>query len=142
MPRLNFLSQDDGFLMGATLNSVHPILAAKDVITSVRFFEALGFHLSFQDDPKSPRYAAVTRDGIELHLQWADDQQWAFPTDRPTYRFVVSDVDEIFSEFSQSGCIDPSSASPWAKPAHTPWGTREFHLRDPGKNGLQFYQPA
>ena len=32
--------------------------------------------------------------------------------------------------------------SPWGMPADTPWGTREFHLRDPGGNVLQFYQSA
>ena len=25
-------------------------------------------------------------------------------------------------------------------PADTPWGTREFHLRDPDLNGLQYYR--
>ena len=30
--------------------------------------------------------------------------------------------------------------SPWALPGDTPWGTREFHVRDPGGNGLHFYQ--
>ena len=128
--------------MAAILSRVQPVLAARDVLTSVRFFERLGFRMSFQDDAENPRYAAVTRDGVELHLQRADEQQWAFPTDRPIYRFVVNDVDAIFSEFSQSGCIDVSSVSPWSKPANTPWGTREFHLRDPGQNGLQFYQTA
>ena len=107
-----------GSSMSATLNSVHPVLAAKDVMTSVRFFKGLGFRLSFQDDLENPRCAAVTRDSIELHLQWADAQQWAFPTDRPT--FVVSDVDAIYSEFSHSGCINTSSGSPWSKPADTP----------------------
>ena len=31
--------------------------------------------------------------------------------------------------------------SPWASPGDTPWGTREFHVRDPDGNGLQFYRP-
>ena len=129
--------------MTARLQNVHPVLMAKDVAASVRFYSALGFTLSFVDQPGDPKYAGVVRDGVELHIQWADSEQWAYPTDRPAYRFVVSDVDAIYREFAASGSINPgtSQGSPWAVPADTPWGTREFHLRDPGQNCLQFYQP-
>ena len=129
--------------MTTHLQSVHPVLMAKDVAASVQFYSALGFTLSFVDRPGDPRYAGVVRDGVELHLQWADPGQWAYPTDRPAYRFVVSDIDAIYREFAGSGSINPatSDGSPWAVPADTPWGTREFHLRDPGQNSLQFYQP-
>jgi len=129
--------------MTARLQSVHPVLMAKDVAASVQFYACLGFTLCFVDRPDEPRYACVVRDGVELHIQWADPGQWAFPTDRPACRFVVSDVDAIYREFAASGGITPgaSDGSPWAVPADTPWGTREFHLRDPGRNSLQFYQP-
>lgn len=129
--------------MTAHLQSVHPVLVAKDVAASVQFYSALGFTLSFVDQPGDPKYACVLRDGVELHIQWADPEQWAYPTDRPACRFVVSDVDAIYREFAESGSINPSTSqgSPWAVPADTPWGTREFHLRDPGQNSLQFYQP-
>jgi hypothetical protein len=73
----------------------------------------------------------------------ADLDQWAHSIDRPSYRFIVSDVDAIYSEFFESGSVGPQTGenSPWAAPADTPWGTREFHLRDPGQNSLQFYRP-
>ena len=85
----------------------------------------------------------VQRDGVELHIQWAGLEQWAYPIDRPAYRFMVSDVDTIYAEFKESGLIgaETSQHSPWAAPADTPWATREFHLRDPGQNSLQFYRP-
>jgi catechol 2,3-dioxygenase-like lactoylglutathione lyase family enzyme len=129
--------------MTAHLQGVHPVLMAKDVAASVQFYSALGFGLAFVDRPVDPKYAGVVRDGVELHIQWADPGRWAYPTDRPAYRFVVSDVDAIYREFAGNGGIDPgtSGGSPWAAPADTPWGTREFHLRDPGQNCLQFYQP-
>ena len=129
--------------MTAHLQSVHPVLMARDVAASVQFYSALGFTLSFADQPGDPRYAGVVRDGVELHIQWADPGQWAYPNDRPAYRFLVSDVDAIYREFADSGGVNPGSSqgSPWAAPADTPWGTREFHLRDPGQNSLQFYQP-
>lgn len=126
------------------IKSIHPVLAARDVATSVAFFHRLGFATTFLDSPESPRYAAVVRDGCELHLQWQDASNWQGAGDRPTFRFLVSDVDRLFQEFQASGVApDPSvPASPWAVPGDTPWGTREFHLRDPGGNGLHFYCPV
>lgn len=114
----------------------------RDVAESLRFYERLGFAVTFQDDPAGPRYAAVRRDAVELHLQWADAGQWADPVDRPVYRFLAPDVDALYAEFVAGGVIGPdASGGPWATPANTPWGTREFHHRDPGGNVLQFYRP-
>ena len=56
------------------------------------------------------------------------------PNDRPSYRFVVQDVEELRREFSESGVSD---MTPVAK---TPWGTLEFHARDYDGNLLQFYR--
>lgn len=128
--------------MSATLLSVHPVLASNDVAGSVRFYRRLGFALLSQDKPTDPKYAVVQRDGVELHLQWAGLDQWAYPVDRPVCRFLVSDVDAIYREFVSSGAVSAeiSQGGPWAKPNDTAWGTREFHLRDPGQNGLQFYR--
>lgn len=129
--------------MKTCLRSVHPVLMARDVMDSVRFFQGLGFRLLFQDAPDDPKYAGVQRDHVELHIQWGDPSQWAYPTDRPVYRFVVDDVDQLYEEFAGNALktSGPDSTSPWASPAETPWGTREFHLRDPGGNILQFYRP-
>lgn len=130
--------------MDPFLRAVHPVLPARDVDASVGFFRRLGFALAFVDSQERPRYAAVVRDAVELHLQWADESQWAQPTDRPVFRFVVNDVDGLFEQFCRAGVIDPNEPgpSPWARPGNTPWGTREFHLRDPAGSGLQFYQPV
>jgi hypothetical protein len=129
--------------MRPSLQAVHPVLAASNVEELVRFYQCLGFIVVFQDAPINPKYVAVKRDGVELHIQWADKEQWAYPTDRPAYRFVVADVDEIYQEFIRSGGVrsDTSQGGPWASPKDTPWGTREFHLRDPSQNSLQFYRP-
>lgn len=120
--------------------AIHPVLACHDVTESTRFYERLGFTLRFQDDPAKPMYAAVRRDDVELHLQWADATQWVDGLDRPAYRFVVDDVDALYAELAAA--IDPAAfgTGPWKAPADTPWGTREFHLRDPGGNSLQFYR--
>ena len=129
--------------MRADLEAVHPVLGASDVAESVQFYQCLGFAVVFQDAPIDPKYVAVKRDDVELHIQWADKEQWAYPIDRPAFRFVVSDVDAIYREFAKSGAVrsDTSQSSPWTAPADAPWGTREFHLRDPSQNSLQFYRP-
>ena len=126
----------------ASIIAIHPVLAARDVAASVRFYSLLGFVLAFQDDADAPRYAVLQRDGIELHLQWADAGQWIEGLDRPACRFMVADVDTLHAQFVASGAVNAvsSDGSPWAAPADTPWGTREFHLRDPGDNSLQFYR--
>ena len=132
--------------------SAHPILASHDLAVSIDFYRRLGFVLLCQDSPEQPTFATVARDGIELHLQWAQAQPhtpwvptdwgiWAYPTDRPVYRFEVSDVDRLYQDFFDNGCIDLQSdqVGRWTVPSGTPWRTREFMLRDPAQNGLLFY---
>ena len=126
--------------MAARLESVHPVLGSSDLAASIAFYERLGFRLTFQDRPAGPTYAAVERDGVELHLQRHDREQCASGHDRPVYRFVVADVDGLYTALREAGAIpEPNPArSPWMRPADTPWGTREFHVLDPDGNGLQF----
>src|SRR2546423_15721549 len=121
--------------MEPRLESVQPVLMSRDVVRSIRVYESLGFTLAGQDAPHEPKYARVQRDGIELHLQWHDAKEWNFPNDRPTYRFVVDDVDRLWAEFRERGI-----SADITDVRDTPWGTREFHVRDPDQNGLQFYR--
>jgi len=117
------------------LESVQPVLMSRDVVRSVEFYAKLGFALAGQDDADNPKYARIRRDDIELHLQWHDAKEWEYPNDRPSYRFVVSDVDAIYERFNENkALIDATEIK------ETPWGTREFHLRDLDMNVLQFYR--
>ena len=128
--------------MDPTITAVHPVLAARDVKMSLAFYARLGFACTFVDDPARPRYAAVRRGDVELHLQWADAGQWLPGLDRPVVRFTTPDPDALYAQFRAAGAVTgESSGGPYATPCDTPWGTREFHLRDPGGNGLQFYRP-
>jgi catechol 2,3-dioxygenase-like lactoylglutathione lyase family enzyme len=129
--------------MAPALERVHPVLMSRDVAAAIRFYERLGFSATFRDNPVDPKYAAVARDGVELHLQWHDVNQWACTHDRPTYRFLVREVDALHAELLANGMVTSlaSADHPWQAPADTPWHTREFHLRDPDGNGLQFYYP-
>jgi uncharacterized glyoxalase superfamily protein PhnB len=124
------------------LEAVHPVLMSGDVAESLAWFARLGFTCAFSDDASLPRYAAVRRDGVELHLQWADLSKWVAGADRPTYRILVRDVDALFVELTGAGVTAAHDDGPWARPGDTPWRTREFHLRDPFGNGLQFYRPT
>jgi catechol 2,3-dioxygenase-like lactoylglutathione lyase family enzyme len=123
--------------MAAEVVAVHPVLMARDVPASVEFYARLGFVPVFRDDPSAPRYAVVRRGSVELHLQWADAGQWAYPVDRPAYRFPAADVDALHAEFVAAGACPEDGQGPW----DSSWGTRELHLRDPGGNVLQFYRP-
>jgi hypothetical protein len=118
----------------ARLEAVHPVLMSRNIQSSIEFFGRLGFRVTFQDSTVEPRYVALRRDAVELHLQWHDAADWQYPVDRPTYRFLVEDVHALHQELSEQGAL--SDATPVME---TPWGTREFHVRDPDLNGLQFY---
>jgi len=121
------------------VTAVHPVLAARDIETSLAFYARLGFSVVFRDHPDRPRYAAVRRGTVELHLQWAVAGQWSHGIDRPVIRFSTPDPDALYAEFRRAGAVNvESSGGPYASPADTPWGTREFHMRDPSGNGLQF----
>jgi len=122
--------------MRPRIDAVHPVLGSRDVAASIRFYARLGFACVFGGPPENERYAAVQRDGVELHLQWHDATEWERDGDRPVYRFAVADVDGLYREFRDAGVTEN------IKPvADTSWGTREFHVRDPDGNGLQFYRP-
>lgn len=120
--------------MASRLEQVQPVLATRDVRAAIQFYERLGFTMTFCDTPNDPKYAGVRRDGVELHLQWHDASQWIPGQDRPNYRFVVQDVDGLYNEWMAKQAIDANT-----KLRDTPWGTREFHVRDLDLNGLQFY---
>ena len=121
--------------MRPRLAAVQPVLMSRDVAASIQFYAQLGFVRTFGGPPENARYAAVSRDDVELHLQWHDASGWEGSGDRPTYRFVVADVDGLYQEFRDAGVLEN------IKPvAETAWGTREFHVRDPDGNGLQFYR--
>lgn len=124
------------------LLAVHPVLMASDVRRSILFFAELGFTTAFADDPANPSYAVLRRDDVEIHIQWNDSTGAESGRDPPVYRFLVRDVDALYREFSARAphVLAAAQTTPWHAPANTPWGTREFHVRDPAGNGLQFYQ--
>lgn len=112
----------------------YPVLMSKDVSESLDFYMKLGFSVTFKDDDSNPRYVGIERDGIGLHIQWHSQDDWTEQQDRPNYRFFVDDIDGLYNQFLSNGIL--KIRPPWK----TDWGTYEFHIQDPDRNGLQFYQ--
>lgn len=123
------------------LLAAYPVLGAPDLPRTIAFFEALGFVVRFVDDPALPRYAAVRRDAVEVHLQWMAAVPVAPDGDRPVTRILVDDVDALCRERSAAlTALGIVPSGPFGSPADSPWGTREWHLHDPAGNVLQWYQ--
>lgn len=111
------------------------MLPSRDVAAAIGFYVGrLGFELAFADSTRDPGYAGVRRDGIELHLQWHDPEEWS-RVERPMLRFVVPDVEALFEEYRDRGVFHERTAL-----RRTPWGTREFAFFDLDMNGLTFYR--
>ncbi len=120
--------------MSARLLQVQPVLGVRDVAVSVDWYvQRLGFTLAFHA-PEHPAYAVLTRDDVELHLQWSDPAE-ASADDRPMLRFLVEDVEALLGEFEPKGVFHEQTAL-----RDTSWGTREFAFYDPDRNGLTFYR--
>jgi catechol 2,3-dioxygenase-like lactoylglutathione lyase family enzyme len=119
----------------AQFQAVHPVLPARDVGEAIRYYvDRLGFRLRFQDDEGDPRYAGVQRDGVELHLQWHDEADFAM-VERLALRFLIDDVDGLFEEYADRGVFHARTAL-----RDTSWGTREFAFYDLNGNALFFYR--
>jgi len=116
--------------MAQQLIAVVPVLMSRDVSLALAFYARLGFTIDFQDHPVDPRYAGISRDSVQLHLQWQDPAHWNNTLDRPMTRFLVQDLDALHAEFAARGFP--------AAPFDTAWGTRELHFYDGDGNGLQF----
>jgi len=117
------------------IEQVQPVLPTRDVAAAIGFYVGrLGFELAFADSTEAPGYAGVRRDGVELHLQWHDPEEWE-RVERPMLRFVVPDVESLFEEFAGRDVFHERSAV-----RDTEWGTREFAFYDLDMNGLTFYR--
>ncbi|MBV8162621.1 MAG: VOC family protein [Acidimicrobiia bacterium] len=119
----------------AQLANVIPVLPARDVGDAVRFYvEQLGFDLVFQDREKQPEYAGVRRGGVELHLQFQFERDFAAGSaGQCMLRVVVDDPDLLFEEYADKGVFHDRTEL-----GNTEWGTREFAFWDPNHNGLTF----
>lgn len=120
----------------AYLKQIHPVLPVRNVMEAIHYYtEKLGFTLAFKDAGDAPGYAGVTRDDIEIHLQWHDENDWTEGMDSALLRIYVNHVDLLFDEYKTTSVFHEHTAL-----KDTTWGTREFGFYDIDKNGLVFYR--
>jgi catechol 2,3-dioxygenase-like lactoylglutathione lyase family enzyme len=119
----------------ARFEAVHPVIPVRDVAAAIEYYGRLGFVLAFRDPSGPTRYAGIRRDDVEVHLQWMDEAHFAGSADRNGLRFMVDDVDLLYSELGDREVLTAGSTV-----RDTPWMTREFAFYDPDGNGLTFYR--
>jgi uncharacterized glyoxalase superfamily protein PhnB len=118
------------------LKHIHPVLPVKDVSKAVEYYiENLGFKLAFTDTTSDKGYAGVSRDNIEIHLQWHDEKEWVIGLDRPMLRIYTENVTKLYEEYKPKGVFHDRTSL-----KETMWGTKEFAFYDIYGNGLTFYR--
>jgi NAD(P)-dependent dehydrogenase (short-subunit alcohol dehydrogenase family)/uncharacterized glyoxalase superfamily protein PhnB len=118
--------------MAPVINHVSPILPAKDIPGTIRWYEEkLGFRKAFVHPESNPDYGAVTRDSVEIHF---------FPSDRDPKKsdfmiyLRVAGIEALYAHCQEHGIVHPNGHL-----ASKPWGQLEFAVIDPngtvgGKN--------
>jgi hypothetical protein len=84
----------------------------------------LGFHTTYQDED----FAIVTRDGVDLHLNYYADVPKG---NRSVCWIGVTNCEALYQEYLPTNAV----CSPLTS---QPWGFKEFMIRDPFNNGILF----
>ncbi len=110
--------------------TVIPQLRITDAKRSLQFYvDGLGFEIDWQHqfEPGFPLFLSLTRSGQTIFLT---EHREDCEVGGAVY-FLVPDTDVCHAAFVSRGVNAPT-------PEDTPWGTREFQLRDPDGNRLRF----
>ena len=107
------------------VTSFAPQLLVDDLARSIRYYQKLGFVFG---DPWDGFYAIGKRDGLELHLKEA-------PKDEHEHLDAAGGVDGIEAFYNQ--CV-ANGATIFKPLQSTPWGTRDFYIKDPDGNIISF----
>lgn len=104
-----------------------PVLPCLDIARAVEFYAArLGFGVCFRFDD----YAAVARDGVEIHLWLCKDKKLL---KNGSCRIELRGIEPLFDECTQAGAVEPMGAL-----ATKSWNVREFAVRDVDGNLITF----
>ena len=109
-----------------------PILPARDLLETRRFYERLGFSTVGWWPDKFGGYAIVTRDALQMHF-------FRFPELDPASTYAkcywrVAEVDALYAEIVRAGVTA-------SRPEDKPSGMREFALSDPNGTLVRVGQP-
>jgi lactoylglutathione lyase len=111
-----------------------PLIFARRVSDTARFYEQLGFTRQAQNPPSGePSYVGLRRGSAEaaiVDFGWARSQYDGAPVESAGYEMFVfvDDVDTTIKELRSAG------VSVLREPADLPWGERVAHVADPDGN--------
>ncbi len=110
--------------------------AGKDLQTAATFYEQkLGFEVTYQDNGM----VILQRSGVEIMLLNNDDPHTAAQT---SLRIQLSDVTALYDEYQLQGIapFHQNEGAGLGTIQTTPWGTREFAVRDLAGVCITFYE--
>ena len=120
----------------------YPILPCADLDETVRFYQALGFEVTYRQLRPNP-HAVVAREDIQIHLSGIEgfDPAGSYAS----VIITVPDADELYESFREGlkeafGRV-PTSGIPRMLPVRRKAGTATgFSVVDAGGNWLRFYR--
>jgi glyoxalase/bleomycin resistance protein/dioxygenase superfamily protein len=113
--------RDNDEMDEVTFSSVAPVIAVRDLDRALRRYRMLGFSTRAYDGPD--RYGFVERNGVELHLSEAPENDRT--RGGAEIYLYVSDSDALYTSWSSSGV-----KGRFIPPHDTPYGLREFAFVD------------
>ena len=122
------------------LSNLTPMIpAGKDINAALTFYEQkLGFVATYKADDLG--MVILRRSGVDIILQNIDDPHTASQT---SFRIQLSDVETLYNEYQAQSIppfqLDADGAGLGTLKA-TPWGTREFAVRDLAGVCITFYE--
>lgn len=128
----------------AVIEKTIPVLPCRSITETLRFYRALGFEVTYQQEQPSG-YAVVQRGDVRLDF-------FVLPTLEPARSYatcyvLTPDVDALRSTFvdglrSWLGIV-PTEGIPRISPIEeAPYGVRQFVITDPAGNTVRVGQPS
>ncbi|MCG2615727.1 hypothetical protein LZZ85_15615 [Terrimonas sp. NA20] len=114
--------------METTFLHTVPVFPSQDIIRDVQWYqEKMGMSVYFADN----MYAVLYRENLILHLQWHADTADDPLLGGSVVRILVKNIQPIFEEFQERGCITADKLR-----VDTPWNTTEFGFFDLNSNAI------
>jgi hypothetical protein len=117
------------------IRAFRPFLPAKDYETSLRFYQALGFHAY----PLGDSLAELSLGAHAFLLQGHYVQEWA---DNMVMHVLVNDVDAWWQHIDSLDLTNRFSVSSPSAPRIEPWGLTVAYVSDPSGVLWHFAEPT
>jgi len=114
------------------------IPAGSNMQATIAFYEqTLGFAVTFKADDLS--MVIIQRSDVEIMLANSDDPHTASQT---SFRIQLSDIDALYEEYKAQAIapFEQGDGAGLGALSSTPWGTREFAVRDLAGVCITFYE--